>query len=255
MFDPYKQSFLFFKYTWLTVVFICAAVWLVYVFRDSGFINGVLYNPIVYLPNFLIHEFSHRFAGPVMMILGAQYGDAMNFQAVLVIIAGNAGETLVPVFLFFCALRLKGGRMLMPPLLYWISTTWYDVARYVSDARAMTFHLASSDMVSDSKPGTKGDWWYILDYFDALEYDILIGHVFYFIAAFCLVMAIFSAWYIFTHLEEFALEGKKNINKTPVKMQTYEELTKDPFSNIVPPPSQTDNSMHVIKIKPKNEDL
>ena len=117
-------------------------------------------------------------------------------------------ETLIPLVLCVVALGHRGGRYLLPFLLYWLSTTLYGAGIYAADARAMKMALTSSDMLSNYAPGTmKGDWWYILQPLGLLEQDVLIGNLLLYGAAFTLVLAVWSLWYYWTHTEQyFALE-------------------------------------------------
>ena len=117
-------------------------------------------------------------------------------------------ETLIPLVLCFVALRYRGGRYLEPFLLYWLSTTLYGAGIYAADARAMKLPLTSSDMLSNYAPGeVQGDWWYILDPLGLLEYDVIIGHLLVYAGMFCLVLAVFSLWYYWTHTEEYIVNG------------------------------------------------
>lgn len=208
--DPYCQSFLFFRWTPGRLFFLAAAIAAVYFARQSGLIHTLLQNIFVYLPNYLTHEFAHRIVGGALSksMIGctADFRTCYPVSAWLTTIAGNGVETLVPLAGIWAALRLQGGRWLLPPLFYWLGTTWYDAAVYVSDARACKLPLTSSDMMTNFAPGTKGDWYYILEPLGMLEYDIYIGYAFYFLAAVCLVLAVYSLWYYWTHGEEMMHE-------------------------------------------------
>ena len=58
--------------------------------------------------------------------------------------------------------------------------------------------------MSNFAPGAvKGDWHYILEPLGLLEYDVLIGNILVFGAAFCLVMAFWSFCYYWTHMEHY----------------------------------------------------
>lgn len=210
MLDPYRQSFLSFRWTPGRLLCVTLAVAAVYFARQSGLIHALLQNIFVYLPNYLTHEFAHRLVGGALSksMIGctADFRTCYPVSAWLTTIAGNGVETLVPLAGIFAALRLQGGRWLLPPLFYWLGTAWYDAAVYVSDARACTLKLTSSDMLSSAGPGTKGDWYYILEPLHLLEYDIVIGYAFYFLAAVCLVLAVYSLWYYWTHGEEMIHE-------------------------------------------------
>ena len=99
----------------------------------------------------------------------------------------------------------------MPVLLYWVATTLYGAGIYAADARAMQLKLTSSDMMSNFAAGTvKGDWWYILQPFGLLEKDVLIGHILVYGSIFCLVLAVFSLWYYWSHTEQYFSDGRWN---------------------------------------------
>lgn len=212
--DPHRQSFLFFKWNFWRVLCALAAVWCVFQWQGGGFIKTLQDNIFIYFPNYLIHEFAHNIVGRIAfmgayMLSGSCAGAARECYPVaswLTTLAGNGVETLVPTLCILFFLQLQGGRLILPPLLYWCGTTWYDAARYVSDARASKLPLTSSDMMTNYAPGTvKGDWHYILQPIGLLDYDLIIGQIFYALAAFCLVMAIYSLWYYWTHNEEMLL--------------------------------------------------
>jgi len=193
--DPYKQSFLYFKWNFWSLLFFGAAVWWLCVHAYGNFADTVLNNMFIYLPNYLTHEFSHRAWCP--------WGWKWWCYA-----SGNGMETLIPLVLCFVALRYRGGRYLEPFLLYWLSTTLYGAGIYAADARAMKLPLTSSDMLSNYAPGeVQGDWWYILDPLGLLEYDVIIGHLLVYAGMFCLVLAVFSLWYYWTHTEEYIVNG------------------------------------------------
>lgn len=212
--DPYRQSFLFFKWNFGRVLCVLAAVWCIFQWQGEGLIKALQDNIFIYFPNYLIHEFAHNIVGKITflgayMLSGSCAGDARECYPVaswLTTVAGNGVETLVPTLGILFFLQLQGGRLLLPPLWYWCGTTWYDAARYVSDARASKLPLTSSDMMTNYAPGTvKGDWHYILQPIGMLDYDLIIGQIFYALAAFCLVMACYSLWYYWTHSEEMLL--------------------------------------------------
>ena len=189
--DPYKQSFLYFKWDFWTVFFFATAIGWLCVHAYGHWADNALNNVFVYLPNYLTHEFSHRFW-------------CMTRWEWWCYASGNGMETIIPLALCFMALRIRGGRYLEPFLLYWLSTTLYGAGIYAADARAMKLPLTSSDMMSNFSPGVvKGDWWYILEPLGLLEYDVIIGHILVYAAMFCLVLAVFSLWYYWTHAEQY----------------------------------------------------
>ncbi|MBR3632046.1 MAG: hypothetical protein IKN49_03160 [Elusimicrobiaceae bacterium] len=189
--DPYKQSFIYFRWDfWSVLICISAVVWGC-LHAYQGMVSGWLNNMFVYLPNYLTHEFSHR----MWCTLRWEWWCYAS---------GNAMETLIPFFLCIGALRLRGGRYVLPLLLYWLATTLYGAGIYAADARAMSLPLTSSDMVSNFTPGTvKGDWHYILQPLGLLEWDVVIGHILVYCGVVCLVMAVYSLYYYWTHTEQY----------------------------------------------------
>ena len=189
--DPYKQSFLYFKWNFWSLLLFAGAVWWLCANAYGNFADTVLNNMFVYLPNYLTHEFSHR----------VWCGFRWEWWCYA---SGNGMETLIPLVLCVVALGHRGGRYLEPFLLYWLATTLYGAGIYAADARAMSLPLTSSDMLSNYAPGEmKGDWWYILQPLGLLDKDVLIGHILVYAAMFCLALAVFSAWYYWTHSEQY----------------------------------------------------
>ena len=189
--DPYKQSFFYFRWTFWSFLIFVGLVWWACTQIHSNWLEIVLDNRFVYLPNYLTHEFSHRI----------WCGFRWEWWCYA---SGNAMETLIPLVLCVVALGHRGGRYLLPFLLYWLSTTLYGAGIYAADARAMKMALTSSDMLSNYAPGTmKGDWWYILQPLGLLEQDVLIGNLLLYAAAFTLVLAVWSLWYYWTHTEQY----------------------------------------------------
>lgn len=192
--DPYRQSFLYFQWNFWMLLGTGLSIGWLWVHIQGSFAEGLLNNVFVYLPNYLIHEFSHRAWCP----WGWEWGCYAS---------GNAVETLVPLAGCFLALRIKGGRYLLPVLLYWLATTLYGAGIYAADARAMNLPLTSSDMISTFEPGTvQGDWYYILEPLGLLQYDVLIGNILVFLSVVCVVLAFLSLWYYWTHTEQYLLE-------------------------------------------------
>lgn len=196
--DPYRQSFFFFQWNFWSGLLFVAAVWWCCGHIDGGWADTWLNNVFVYLPNYLTHEFSHR----IWCIFGWQWWCYAS---------GNGMETLIPLALCFLCLRLRGGRYLLPILLYWLATTLYGAGIYAADARAMKLPLTSSDMMSNMAPGTvEGDWVYILKPLGLLNYDVVIGHLLIYGGMFCLVLAVFSLWYYWTHADQYIVGGRWN---------------------------------------------
>ena len=193
--DPYRQSFLYFKWGFWSILFCVGALLWLCAHAQGGLVKGALDNIFVYLPNYLTHEFSHRF----WCTLRWQWWCYAS---------GNGMETLIPLALCLGALRMRGGRYLLPILTYWLGTTLYGAGIYASDARACQLPLTSSDMMTNFAPGeVKGDWHYILEPLGLLEYDLIIGKILIFGGIFCLVLAVYSLWYYWTHAEDYLYQG------------------------------------------------
>ena len=191
--DPYKQSFLYFKWNLLSVCIFLGAIWWACEHINSPFMQAALDNMFVYLPNYFTHEFSHR--------VWCHFRWEWWCYA-----SGNAMETLIPMVLCVVALGHRGGRYLEPFLLYWLATTLYGAGIYAADARAMQLPLTSSDMISNFAPGeVKGDWWYILQPLGWLEQDVLIGTILMRLGVVFFVLAVWSLWYYWTHTEQYLI--------------------------------------------------
>ncbi|MDR0645593.1 MAG: hypothetical protein LBG46_00975 [Elusimicrobiota bacterium] len=188
-FDPHRQSFLFIKLNFFSAAILIALIALLsWHYVNPAVVNGyhqsnLFNNVFTQFPQYLIHEFGHRFWCP--------------FRAEWVCYAsGNGSEILLPVVLYIVLLRFEGGGYFLPFMLIWLGVAFYDAGSYASDARASALHLTSSDMVSNFKPGVmKGDWHYILQPLGLLEYDIIIGNIFIVLACFCLVIGSYSLYY------------------------------------------------------------
>ena len=180
-----------------------AACWWGCACWDGRFIKAALDNIVVYLPNYLTHEMAgHNLVGNLGFTLC--YNSCRAFGEWWASAMGNGVETLLPLGLLLGCLRLSGGRWLLPGLWYWLATTLYGAGIYASDARACKLPLTSSDMISNYAPGTvKGDWHYILEPLGLLNYDILIGRTLIFLGIFCLVLAVYSLYYYWTHNEQY----------------------------------------------------
>ena len=189
--DPYRQSCLYFKWTFNSVVLVAVLIGFLWRHIDGKWADIVFNNSFIYLPNYLVHEFSHR----IWCMFGWEWWCYAS---------GNGMETLVPLAACFGVLHIRGGRYLLPPLLYWLSTTLYGAGVYAADARAMQLPLTSSDMVSTFAPGeVKGDWYYILEPLGLLEQDVLLGRCLMFLAVVSFVFALWSLWYYWTHVDEY----------------------------------------------------
>ncbi len=202
-FDPYKQSFFFFKTSWLTwFIMLAIAVWLTWQWK-SGLVKTLLDNIFVYAPNYLTHEMlGHNFVGNIFFRMF--YYSAPEVGKWIATLAGNGIETLFPLCILLFLLRLEGGRWAVPPLLYWLASTFYGAGVYAQDARACSLPLTSSDMMTNYKPGEIcGDWRHILEPIGLLSYDQWIAYTFLFIGSFLCVLAFYSAWYYWTHTDQY----------------------------------------------------
>jgi len=215
--DPYRQSFFYFKWSFWSLLFVVVASVFYCVHYDCAFILKVMKNIFVYLPNYLTHEMlGHNLVGNIFwqishMVLDepAAYTVGHWFSSLM----GNGIEILLPFLLYLGALRLSGGRYLLPPLLYWLGTTLYDAGTYASDASACAIPLTSSDMVSNMPGGVCSDmhdWHYVLKHVHLLDYDKLIGHTMIYLGIICFVLAVVSLWYYWTHTDQY-WNSRRNI--------------------------------------------
>ncbi len=202
-FDPYEQSPFFFHWGFWSVLVVAGACFWGISHWDGAFMKASLDNVFVYLPNYLIHEMvGHNLVGRMGRMIchnscpafGEWWGYAM----------GNGVETFIPLSLSMFCLRIKGGRMLLPGIWYWLGCTLYGAGIYAADARACALPLTLSDMMTNYPPGViKGDWHYILQPLGLLNYDIVIGHILTSLGIICLVIAVYSMYYYWTHAEQF----------------------------------------------------
>ena len=211
-FDPYKQSCFFFKTSrWTWWIMLAVSAWLAWQCRTDvadALIRGesplsytLFRNVLINIPNYLFHEqFGHIFLGGILFSLFHYNAAGSWFMSFM----GNGGETLVPLCLLVIVLRLEGGRWFVPPILYWLASTFYDAGGYVQDARACSLPLTSADMVTNYKPGEIcGDWHYILEPLGLLNYDQWFAYAFLFIGCFLFLLALYSMWYYWTHTEHY----------------------------------------------------
>lgn len=197
-FDPYKQGVFYYKYNFTIVICLIAfIIFLCYIYvphetiEEGKYIkDSLLTNIFTWTPNYLIHEFSHRF--------WAWFGWDWWTSA-----SGNGMETLLPCFIYLFTLQIRGGNILSPFLFFWIATTLYEAGFYASDAVASKLALTSSDMVTNFEPGkVKGDWYYILKPLGLLDYAEEIGLILEVLACVFLAYAVFSIINYFIRLAE-----------------------------------------------------
>lgn len=203
MLDPYRQSFFFFKWTSTALLGVLVGSVLLTVNWRSGFVKLLLDNVFVYLPNYLTHEMAgHNLVGNIFYRLF--YSSHRALGEWIAALAGNGVETLIPLLIGWFCLRLKGGRWLLPPVLYWLATTFYGAGVYAQDARACSMPLTSSDMMTNYKPGEIcGDWHHILEPLGLLNYDQWVAYFFLFVGSMLFMLAVYSAWYYWTRPEYY----------------------------------------------------
>ena len=207
--DPYRQGPWFFYWGFWSAMFVVGLSWFLLAQWGDFLVQGLLDNIFVYFPNYLVHEMvGHNFIGQIGWRVCHNACPAVGewWMAVM----GNGMETLIPLLLLLIALRLSGGRWLLPGLWYWLGSTLYGAGIYASDARACKLPLTSSDMMTNYAPGTvKGDWYYILEPIGLLNYDVIIGRTLIVLGIFCAVIAIYSLYYYLTHTDQY-WEGTLN---------------------------------------------
>lgn len=202
--DPYRQSFFCFRWGLFSLFIVFGgAIVLTWAWRSS-LVHALLDNVFVYLPNYLTHEMlGHNLVGGIFYRVF--YNSYREVGMWLSTLAGNGMETLLPFALVLGALRLKGGRWLLPVLLYWLSTTFYGAGVYAQDARACSMPLTSSDMLTNYAPGEIcGDWNHILGPIGLLNYDQWVAYIFLFMGSLLFMLALYSLWYYWTHTELYA---------------------------------------------------
>lgn len=204
--DPYKQSIFYYKYNFVLVLILLSLIALFYylyippeMIEDGKYVkNSILSNSFTYLPNYLVHEFSHRF----FCVFGFDWWTWA---------CGSAVEILFPCLIYLFSLQLRGFSLFTPILFYWIASALYDTGIYASDAMASKLALTSSDMVTNFEPGkVKGDWYYILKPFGLLDYAEKIGLVLEVLACIFLAYAIYSIINYFIRLAQ-PLNVEENI--------------------------------------------
>lgn len=205
--DPYRQSVFNMKHSTaakIVLFFMTAAISYHYITADKitpqGYtVDSLLLNTLTYLPNYLIHEFSHRFAWDITKNQFFTY------------MAGNLGESLVPMIAMYYLMKMKGGRFLLPAARFWLASTFYDAGTYMLDAKACKMALTSSDMVSNAAAGTaKGDWYYIFSSMGMLDQHYIPGYFFCALAGIMLSFSLYSVWHFFSHMDDWQKEGSSD---------------------------------------------
>lgn len=212
--DPHHQGPWYFKWGfWSLLFFVGSYIWLCAHWNDKWLDTLYHSNMLVWFPNYLIHEMlGHNLVGRLGLVLCSSICyEAGRWWSVAM---GNGVETALPLLLLLGALRLSGGRYLLPILWFWLGDTLYDAGIYAADARAMKLPLTSSDMISNFAPGeVKGDWYYILEPLGLLDWDIVIGRILVFLGLLCLLVALYSLYYYWTHLDDY-LYNNRSTNYT-----------------------------------------
>ena len=204
--DPYRQGPWFFKWGFWGILFTITFSWYVCA-HAKGFGDILMDNVFIYFPNYLTHEMlGHNMIGQLGWRICYQTCPAVGEWWVAAM--GNGVETLLPLSLLLGALRLSGGRWLLPGLWYWLGSTLYEAGVYASEARACKLPLTSSDMMTNYAPGTvKGDWHYILQPLGLLNYDTVIGQMLIIFGVVCVALAIYSLYYYCTHTDQYWQES------------------------------------------------
>lgn len=124
---------------------------------------------IVDYVNLLIHEGGHGIFG----IFGIKYLHALG---------GTIMQLLIPaMFVVFNYLKKK--RVAAQIFLIWLGQNFINVSVYAADARAQKLPLLGGSKVYH-------DWNYLLSEIGLLEYDNVIGQIFYFLGMITLVMSL-----------------------------------------------------------------
>ena len=190
-FDPYRQSIFYYK----SNVFILAGLLIAtcvlcliyippeYLSYEKGnyAAQSVLINNFTYFISYLIHEnLGHN--------MFCTFGESWFCY-----FSGDFMQVLVPIIVYIFSLQIRGALFFSPIIFYWLSSAIYDAGIYVSDAAASKLALTMSDMISDCAAGMcKGDWYYILKPFNAINYGEIIGIIFEIIACFIFALALYS---------------------------------------------------------------
>ena len=214
--DPYHQSFLFFPWKFwsiLIVGFLC--VWMTkQVEYVQGYPTGFLLlinNPVTDFVVLFVHEMlGHNLVGEILCSLF--YYSYPSLGVWLLIFAGDGVSILLPLSLYVGMLRIQGGRWLMPLFLYWLSFAFLNAGIYASDARACSFRLGASDMMTVYRAGSGvcGDYHHLLKPLGLLPYDQWVAGLLVGLGMFCFIMAVWSLYRYIYHAEE----DYKNTPKT-----------------------------------------
>ena len=142
-------------------------------------ISDPMYSSVLGGINLGIHELGHfvfGFLGEFMAVAG-----------------GTLLQILIPVFGMVNFMRQED-YFSLALCFGWLSTNFFEISRYASDARSISLPLVSpfgGDTVIH-------DWEYMLDKLHILQYDIIVGNGFKILAAFmmliCLIFGVLQLW-------------------------------------------------------------
>ena len=226
--DPHKQSVFYFKtslFDWFIFLMVCIFF---YVNHENIFMLFLLFNPFFAYPNVFIHSFfGHMFLGPVMarvfiavfgLFLPATFVEPVG--EILFAGAGFLSEILFPCIGIIICLRIAGGRYVLPIPLYWLAVSIYSMGLYmVRPATQLDLlpynpapHACSTmvDLGAEVAPqvtdlSTYGDWGFILSTLGLQAYRGLIGHGLMFLAIACFVLAVWSPFYYWRHMDQYPI--------------------------------------------------
>lgn len=190
-FDPYRQSVFCYKDKLISLFGLIILTYGLYLFfvppdyavsnKGMYVVDNLIYNDITYFINYLVHE---NLGHNMFCTFGESWFCAFS---------GDFMQILLPCIVYLFSLQLRGGLIFSPIILYWLSSALYDAGIYASDAAASKLALTMSDMVTDCKAGDcKGDWHYILEPFNAINYGPTIGLILEIIACFVFALALYS---------------------------------------------------------------
>ena len=209
--DPYKQSFFYFNWTFFSILALAGLCMWMSVNWQSEWVKIILDNRFAYFINYLTHEMAgHNMVGRCLWLVLNSINPSWAMhpigEGLTIFLSGNAVETLLPFGLCLGALRLEGGRYLLPPLTYWLGTTFYGAGVYANDASACSLPLTSSDLITNYAPGEMcGDWHYVLEPLGLLSYDHLIGMTFIVLGCFCALITVWSVYEYWFHADKYLL--------------------------------------------------
>ena len=229
--DPHKQSVFYFQTNlseWFVFLMACTFF---YIHKDNILVLCLLCNPLFAYPNVFVHSlFGHFLLGPLMQhvfrailgfILPAVIVDIVG--QLLLVGAGSFSEILLPVIGIIICLRIVGGRWVLPVLLYWLSVSIFDLGAYIVNPSSQLDLLAYNpepsscesmvtlfgEPVSQADAVGHGDWAFILNMLGLQEYAEPIGNAIIFLAIACFVLAVWSPFYYWRHMDQYPVSGRE----------------------------------------------